>query len=195
MRTRQDIHNSTCSIDGCGAPFSCRTYCAKHYLRYWKYGDPLFTKKDWSRQKLECSVTACTLDAHSKGYCKQHYRRNLKYGTPDTIRPLVGLQRHGLAGTPIYKTWSSMKDRCLNNKSKNYKHYGGRGITIYPPWIKSVQLFYEYMGDRPPHMSIERIDVNGNYEPGNVKWADAQEQAENRRDTIPRHQYKKQTLI
>jgi hypothetical protein len=98
----------------------------------------------------------------------------------------LGRLKHGLCGTRIYTIWSDMKQRVLNPNSDSYPDYGGRGITIYHEWM-DVQKFFEYMGQPPDNvMSIDRYpDMNGNYEPGNVRWATPAEQAANKRTNRP----------
>lgn len=84
--------------------------------------------------------------------------------------------------TPEYNAWSSMKGRCHNPRDKGYPNYGGRGIEVCESWRNSYQAFLGDVGRRPgPGYSIDRIDVNGNYEPGNVRWATARQQVRNRR--------------
>lgn len=80
-----------------------------------------------------------------------------------------------------YKTWESMLRRCLNPKDKDYENYGGRGITICARWQEGFSNFLADMGERPEGKTLDRKEVNGNYEPGNCKWSDPQEQAKNRR--------------
>lgn len=82
-----------------------------------------------------------------------------------------------------YKSWRSMNERCNSPSAPNYHLYGGRGITVVPEWIGpgGFQVFLAYIGERPEATTLDRINVNGNYEPGNVRWASAKMQAENRR--------------
>jgi len=90
--------------------------------------------------------------------------------------------KHGMYGTPTYKSWQKMKERCLNKNSVSYSRYGAVGITVCERWM-TFENFFADMGVRPQGTSIDRWpNRNGNYEPGNCRWATLQEQGRNRND-------------
>lgn len=86
--------------------------------------------------------------------------------------------------TDTYRIWLGMKDRCFNAKSAYFRHYGGRGITVCARWADSFEAFLQDMGPRPHGLSIDCYpNRDGNYEPGNCRWATWSEQMNNRDQT------------
>ena len=95
-----------------------------------------------------------------------------------------GHARNG-AHSPEYVSWSAMLNRCHSPGATQYRHYGGRGIEVCEEWRTSFEAFVADMGPRPStNHSIDRIDPNGNYEPGNCRWVTKRAQSLNRRNTI-----------
>lgn len=93
--------------------------------------------------------------------------------------------KHGMHGTAEYRAWRSMKGRCHCPTHKAFARYGGRGIYVWPEWRESFEAFLAHIGPKPdPSYSLDRIDNNRGYEPGNVRWADRSTQNKNRRPFI-----------
>lgn len=95
---------------------------------------------------------------------------------------------HNKSGSRLYIVWSSMKTRCYNKKAQNYKFYGGRGIQVCNEWLNDFMNFYNWAlltGYNPNakrnQCTIDRINVNGNYEPSNCRWVDMKTQSKNKR--------------
>jgi len=99
--------------------------------------------------------------------------RSFKHGFSDSARD---------ERSPEYTAWKNAKARCSNPKSARWNHYGGRGIRMCDEWLNSFEEFLSHVGERPSKKhSIDRYpDNDGNYEPGNVRWATPEEQARNR---------------
>lgn len=96
--------------------------------------------------------------------------------------------KHGMAAggrqTPEYATWARMKDRCENPNATGFERYGGRGISVCDEWRNDFCAFLRDMGKKPSSRhSIDRIDVNGDYTPGNCRWATPRQQSRNKSDT------------
>lgn len=93
-------------------------------------------------------------------------------------------KKHGMRHSKEYEAWKKMRARCQKPYSNGYKHYGARGIIVCQEWDQDFSAFFADVGPAPSAThSIERKDVNGNYEPGNVVWATAKEQQRNKRNT------------
>jgi len=103
-------------------------------------------------------------------------------------RYAVKNKKHGKYLTRTYRIWGCMRGRCRYKTHKSYKNYGGRGIIICDRWL-SFEKFYADMGECPDGYSIERLDVNGNYEPNNCKWIPLKDQQKNKRNSKARKVY------
>ena len=99
--------------------------------------------------------------------------------------------KHGLVfdngkKTRLYRIWAGIKNRCYNKKDEHYRNYGERGITVCDEWRNDYKCFYDWAmsnGYRK-ELTVDRIDVNGNYEPSNCRWASNKEQSRNKRNAI-----------
>lgn len=88
---------------------------------------------------------------------------------------------HGYNGTRTYKSYNSMKERCLNPNHQAYEFYGGRGIKICDRWLESFENFLEDMGERPVERTLDRVDNDGDYTKMNCRWATKSQQNKNKR--------------
>ena len=171
------MEKKICSIDGCERDVKAKGYCNKHYRRFNKYGNPLYTVINRDHDDI-CSIEGCEGKHLSKGFCNKHYQRFNNYGDPLYVEKEIVM--HGKTNNPEYTTWINMKERCYNSNSKDYHRYGGRGIKVCDEWKNSFINFYSDMGDKPfPKAQIDRKENDKGYNKSNCRWVT---QLENRRN-------------
>lgn len=112
-----------------------------------------------------------------------------KKARTENMKTLNGFY-HGRSNEKLYHVWLAMRSRCTNPNSKDFHYYGARGITVCDEWLNSFEAFYDHVS-QIPHFgeagySLDRINNDGNYEAGNVRWATASQQSHNRRPKKPK---------
>lgn len=144
------------------------------------------SKKYWTMCRCDCGAEVlCDVDQLKRGKKKQCGAHKRVISEAQRAATAIRNRTHGRARTIEYNSWVGMKGRCFNPSNPRYADYGGRGITIHPSWVDSFERFLSDVGLRPtPAHSLDRIDVNGNYAPDNVRWADRSTQVRNRRPFV-----------
>jgi hypothetical protein len=122
---------------------------------------------------------SCVCDCGARAVLYGHNLRTGRTKSCGCLRKELAT-KHGMERSKEYRAWSSMKQRCFNPNAPAFKNYGGRGISVCKDWF-SFEGFFPDMGACPPGLSLDRIDVNGNYESSNCRWANASQQNRNRR--------------
>ena len=145
----------------------------------------LIVLEDGGRDSIQNILWLCQCDCGNKTLVRTPMLNSGRTKSCGCLKFESRNSTHGLGKTRLYSLWSKMKDRCFRKNNPAYKWYGGRGITICKEWIEDFINFYNWAMDNGYNddLSIDRIDVNGNYEPSNCRWIPLKEQALNTRTT------------
>ena len=174
-------------------------HCTKHYVQPVKFGKEYIGRKNNFLKIIGISrfpknnhrAFVCECDCGNIKLIEPcHWERGIvkSCGCMHDELNRISTTKHGHSGDRLYKVWSGMKQRCYNKNNSNYKNYGGRGITVCQEWLDNFMNFYNWAIENGydynaefGECTIDRIDVNGNYDPSNCRWVDAIVQSENKR--------------
>lgn len=148
-----------------------------------RFGKLVVAEKSESRGKHGEVLWFCHCDC---GNTRLAIAGNLRAGTAKSCgcESYETRKLHGMTKSRTFKSWDSMKQRCLNPNAPDFAGYGGRGIRICDRWLESFNNFLSDMGERPNGKTLDRKDVNGNYEPSNCRWASRSEQQRNKTNSL-----------
>jgi hypothetical protein len=155
-------------------------YTAQRFERLLPIGEPVLRN---GRQYVNCRCD-----------CGRDVMKRVSHLTSGVIKSCGCLRQqllanglhgsHRLSRSPVYRAWAAAKSRCYDKNHPNYRNYGGRGISMCDQWRDSFETFLNDVGDKPaPKYTLDRIDVDGDYAPGNCRWATHTEQMRNTRQT------------
>ena len=151
-------------------------------IKFIRETEPIYYKDGRARRAAEFECTCGKLFRNTISTIKTGKVRSCGC-LNDKMRIETGKKKrtHGLSKTPTYHSWMRMKMRCLNPNNKDFPEYGGRGVSVCAEWLNSFEAFLSDMGEKPEGMSLDRIDVNGDYCKENCRWTYAKVQAWNQR--------------
>lgn len=185
-----------CGVCDCDRTVSAKGLCLMHYKRLRKHGSTRSTRAEVREGDTFHQLTALRLHdsvGRRKWVCMCACGNESVVGENNLVRGhtkscgckfIAAVTRHGQSTTKEYRAWVAMRSRCHTENTPYFKNYGGRGIGVCARW-DSFDLFLADMGSRPSaRHSIERKNVNGDYEPGNCCWAVPKTQARNKRSTV-----------
>jgi len=124
---------------------------------------------------MKCSRQGCIRESTAQGLCHAHYEYARRKGLISKVH-----ETHGMRYSPEYRAWCGMYKRCTLKTYENFDRYGGRGISVCPEW-KSFSAFFAHVGKKPsPQHQLDRINNDGNYEPGTVRWSTPSDNSRNK---------------